>query len=85
MRGLAEATTEPAAAADSLAVYNPPTDVDIAAAELELMAPYVGPAPIGGLERQRVAQMIATLEGAGAVPPGVTPGDVVAFDLLPGA
>ena len=38
---------------------------------------------IGAIEERRVAQSIAILQGAGLIPPGLTPADVLAVDLLP--
>lgn len=56
---------------------------EVAARELELVADYVrvGTTPIGSMDSQQVARMIATLEGAEAIPPGITPQDLVAFEF----
>lgn len=66
------------------------TNPRAAAAELELMAAYVRPSgsgssTIGALDSRRVAKSIALLEGAGAVPKGMTPEEIVDFDLVPKA
>lgn len=57
-----------------------------AAAELVLMEPYVQVigVPVGSIDEVRVAQSIALLEAAGAIPWGeLTADEVVAFDLVP--
>lgn len=52
--------------------------------EIALMDPYarVGDT-FGTFEELRVGQMIATLEAAEAIPAGITPDDIIAFDLAP--
>jgi NitT/TauT family transport system substrate-binding protein len=65
------------------------TNPAAAAAELELMAAYVRPGgsgtAIGTLDSGRVAKSIAILEGAGALPKGMTPEEIIDFDLVPKA
>lgn len=65
------------------------TNPAAAAAELTLMAAYVRPngsgTAIGTLDSGRVARSIAVLQGAGALPPGMTPEQVIDFDLVPKA
>ncbi|HEX6499867.1 MAG TPA: ABC transporter substrate-binding protein [Micromonosporaceae bacterium] len=59
-----------------------------AAAETALTAPYArsagAGAPVGAIRPERVARTIALLQSAGAVPEGITPDQVVDFDLAPG-
>jgi NitT/TauT family transport system substrate-binding protein len=90
MRGLADAVANPQEAGEIMLKHVPETtDPEVAAAEMTLMQPYVQPldpaAPLGSMDEQRVAQSIAILEGAGVIPEGMTPQDVVTFDLLPGS
>lgn len=63
------------------------TNPAAAAAELELMAEYVKPdgagTAIGTLNSARVARSIAILEDAGALPKGLTPDQIIDFDLVP--
>ncbi|BCJ64536.1 ABC transporter substrate-binding protein [Polymorphospora rubra] len=58
-----------------------------AAAELELMGAYVrsagSGAAVGTLDSERIARSIAILQGAGAIPPGLTPEQIINFDLAP--
>lgn len=60
-----------------------------AAAELRLMDAFVrsadSGAAIGTLDQQRVARSIAILQGAGAIPAGVTPEQIIDFELTPKA
>jgi NitT/TauT family transport system substrate-binding protein len=65
------------------------TNPTAAAAELELMAEYVTPgtsgAAIGTLDSARVTRSIAILERAGALRQGMTPEQIIDFDLVPKA
>ena len=58
-----------------------------AAAELELMASYVRSAgsgsAVGSIDAQRVIRSIAILQGAGAIPAGLTPEQLIDFNLAP--
>lgn len=87
LRGLRDAITEVAMAGQALKRYVPATDATAAAAELRLMAAYVraesSGAPVGALDVQRVARGIAVLQGAGVVPTGLVPEDVIDFGLAP--
>ena len=60
-----------------------------AAAELQLMKSFVlsadSGAAIGTLDNQRVARSIAILQGAGAIPAGMTPEQIIDFNLTPKA
>jgi NitT/TauT family transport system substrate-binding protein len=88
LRGLEYALANPAEAGEILERYEPAQTAAVAAQEVELMVPYSQPsdpnAPLGYFDRQRVAQSIAILEAAGAIPPGMVPEDVVEFSLVPG-
>lgn len=87
MRGLEDAITNPQEAGEIMASYVPEMSAELVTAELELMGPYVQPpdagAPLGTLDPQRVARSIAILEAAGAIPAGLTPEEIVSFDLVP--
>ncbi len=88
LRGLTHALEYPHLAGEALARDAPAADPVIAAAELELMAPYVRPlqpsTPVGGMDEARVMQCIALLESIGAVTePDLQPTDLVRFALLP--
>jgi NitT/TauT family transport system substrate-binding protein len=87
LKGLAYALEHPKEAAEIMHKAQPAADVAAATSEMELMAPYVKATddggPIGSYNQQRVARAIAILQGAGLIPPGLTPQDVVAFDLAP--
>jgi NitT/TauT family transport system substrate-binding protein len=53
------------------------------------MTPYVtasgSKAPIGSISESRVARAIAILQGGGLIPAGLTPDQVVDFNLVPKA
>lgn len=85
LEGLEYGLDNPEECGQMLAEFEESANPEAAAGELALMDPYarLGDAPLGGFDRQRVAQMIATLEAAGAVPAGITPEDLVDFDLAP--
>jgi len=89
LKGLQYAVDHPKEAAEILVKSQPTQKVEPAAAELELMAAYVrssgAGAAVGALDSQRVARSIAILQGAGAIPAGVTPEQIVNFDLVPKA
>jgi len=79
----------PEEAAQILKNAQPAADVAAATGEIKLMSPYVTPtgtnAPVGSFDQQKVARSIAILQGAGLMPPGLTPDQVVAFALTPTA
>jgi NitT/TauT family transport system substrate-binding protein len=87
LKGLEYAINNPAEAAKILVKYQPGQNEAAAAAELALMAAYSRSSgsgvPVGALEGARVARAIALLQGAGAMKAGVTPEQVVSFDLVP--
>jgi len=87
LKGLDAAIDRPDEAAALLKQHVPTTDPRSAAAELTLMRPYVrsGGVPVGSLDKQRVARGIAILQNSGQIQAGLTPEQVVSFDLVPGA
>lgn len=88
LKGLVYAIDNPAEAAQILVKHEAGQNEKAAAAELELMKPYVrtnDSATVGLMDNQRVARGIAILQGAGALKPGLTPEQVVSFDLVPKA
>ena len=89
LKGLEYAIANPAEAGQILKKAVPTAVPESAAAELTLMAPFVRPeaagVPVGALDSQRVARSIATLQGSGQVEAGLTPEQVIKFDLVPKA
>src|SRR5690606_11786610 len=88
LKGLAYAIDHPQEAAQILVKYEPGQNEQAAAAELELMKPYVRSnesATVGVMDSERVARAIAILQGAGALKAGLTPEQIVSFDLVPKA
>jgi NitT/TauT family transport system substrate-binding protein len=89
LKGLEFSISNPAEAGEILKKYVPTANPQAAAAELTLMASFVrseaSGVPVGALDSQRVARSIAILQGAGAIKPGLTPEQVVSFDLVPKA
>ena len=89
LKGLEDAIANPAEAGTLLQKNVPTTNPQAAAAELQLMASFVrseaSGVPVGALDSQRVARSIAILQGAGAIPAGLTPEQVISFDLVPKA
>jgi NitT/TauT family transport system substrate-binding protein len=89
LKGLEDSITNPAEAGEILKKYVPTANPAAAAAELTLMASFVrseaSGVPVGALDSQRVARSIAILQGAGAIPAGLTPEQVINFDLAPKA
>ncbi len=87
MKGLQYSIDNPKETGDILVKNQPTQKAAPAAAEVELMASYVksdgAGAPVGALDSQRVARSIAILQGAGAIPAGITPDQMVSFDLVP--
>ena len=87
LAALQYAVDHPAEAARILRDHGSTQDAKLAAQELTLLRPYVEPSgtgtPVGGFDRQRVARDIALMEGADAVPTGLTPDRVVDFDVAP--
>ncbi|MEU4690629.1 ABC transporter substrate-binding protein [Actinoplanes sp. NPDC023714] len=81
LKGLRYTMEHPDEAAQILKKAQPAADVTAAVGEIRLMAPAVDPS--GLIEKNRVADAIATLQGNGLIPPGLTPESVVDFDLAP--
>ncbi|UQU64128.1 ABC transporter substrate-binding protein [Couchioplanes caeruleus] len=89
LKGLQDSITNPDEAGTILKKYVATADPKSAAAELTLMAPFVrseaSGVPVGALDNQRVARSIAILQGSGQIPAGLTPEQVITFDLVPNA
>jgi NitT/TauT family transport system substrate-binding protein len=87
LKGLRYAVDNPEEAGQILHKYVPTQDATLAAGELTLMKKYVGSSGsgvrIGTLDKQRVARSIALMQGANAIPSGITPDRLVSFDLTP--
>lgn len=81
LKGLRYTLEHPEEAARILKKAQPAADVTAAVGEITRMAPYVKPS--GVIDRERVANALATLEGGGLIPPGLTPDSVVDFRLAP--
>jgi NitT/TauT family transport system substrate-binding protein len=64
----------------------PVTPADAASAEIKLMTPSVtakdAGSKVGAIDRAHMARAIASLQKAGLIQPGVTPEDVVDFDVM---
>ncbi|WP_041840604.1 ABC transporter substrate-binding protein [Actinoplanes friuliensis] len=89
LKGLQDSITSPDEAGTVLKKNVPTADPKSAAAELTLMAPFVrseaSGVPVGALDSQRVARSIAILQGSGQIQAGLTPEQVINFDLVPNA
>ncbi|ROP30217.1 NitT/TauT family transport system substrate-binding protein [Couchioplanes caeruleus] len=89
LKGLQASITNPEEAGTILKKYVPTANPQSAAAELTLMGPFVrseaAGVPVGALDSQRVARSIAILQGSGQIPAGLTPEQVITFDLVPNA
>ncbi|MEE6260420.1 ABC transporter substrate-binding protein [Plantactinospora sonchi] len=86
MKGLRYTIEHPDEAAKIMKASNPAVNEQGAAAEIRLMAPYVTSAPggvFGAIDEQRAARAITVLQGAGLVPPGLTPDKVIDFNIVP--
>lgn len=83
LRGLEYTIDNPAEAAEILQSHEPTTDVAVATAEIEAMAPYVAPdrSRLGDIDEDRVARVIEMM--GPAVGAAATPGDLIATDLVP--
>ncbi|WP_200303429.1 ABC transporter substrate-binding protein [Streptomyces adelaidensis] len=86
-KGMTYAIGHPDEAAELMHEKFPTVSVRTAAAEIELVGAAVQPkdggAPIGTMDRERVAGAIEALVDAGAVKAGLTPEELVSFDLVP--
>ncbi|MFI5492595.1 ABC transporter substrate-binding protein [Actinoplanes sp. NPDC051859] len=89
LKGLQDSITNPGEAGTILKKYVATAVPESAAAELTLMGPFVrseaAGVPVGALDSQRVARSIAILQGSGQIPAGLTPEQVITFDLVPNA
>lgn len=87
LKGLQYSIENPKETGDILVENQPTQKAAPAAAEVQLMAAYVksdgSGVPVGAFDSQRVARSIAIMQGAGAIPPGITPEQLVNFDLVP--
>jgi NitT/TauT family transport system substrate-binding protein len=83
-RGLEYSIDNPQEAAEIQAQYVEEGNVEVAAAELEIMESYSRQAgtPIGAIDEVRIAQTIALLESTGAITAGLTAEDVLASNLI---
>ena len=85
MKGLQYTLDHPEEAADILNQAVPTSAKAAAIGEITAMKPYVAPAggaPIGYFDQSRVERGIAMLQGAGLMPPGLTPDKVVDFSFI---
>ncbi|MFC0527267.1 ABC transporter substrate-binding protein [Phytohabitans kaempferiae] len=86
LAGLVYAVAHPAEAGQILRRYVPTADPVTAAAEIELMAPYIrANGLVGVFEPARVARAVAILRGTGIVTGELATTDLVAFDLVTGS
>jgi len=87
LKSLQYAVDNPQEAGQILHSHVPAQDANVAAGELTLMKQYVNSSgsgtSVGALDQQRVARSIALMQGANAIPAGLTPDRLVNFDLTP--
>jgi NitT/TauT family transport system substrate-binding protein len=84
LKGLNDSLADPDGAGKILAKNVPTANATSAAAELRLMKGYVeGTGPVGEITSDRVARMVAILQGAGAISKPIDPNTLVDFDLVP--
>ena len=86
LKGLDDTIRHPDEAAQILKKAQPSADIDAAVGEITAMTAAVEPgtgAPIGSTDEARVQKVIETLVGAGLMPAGLRPSDVVDFGLTP--
>jgi NitT/TauT family transport system substrate-binding protein len=82
LEALAWTVDNPEEAAQILNQANPDSAVEAAVGEITSMTPSVLSAGrVGLIDRARVARSITLLQGAGLIPPGLPPEELVAFDL----
>jgi NitT/TauT family transport system substrate-binding protein len=83
LKGLEYSIDHPDETGDIIHKVQASLDPKIAAEEVRLMTPYVRGGPsIGALDQSRVAKSIAILQGAGAIPAGLTPDAVVDWSVV---
>ena len=89
LKGLEYSLANPQEAGEILKKNVDTANPAAAAAELQLMAEFVKPAgshaAVGTLDSERVARSIAILQGADAIPAGMTPEQIIDFKLAPKA
>ncbi|MFI6758635.1 ABC transporter substrate-binding protein [Micromonospora sp. NPDC050417] len=89
IKGLVASIDNPTEAGQILNKNVPAAAAAPAAAECELMASFVrsagSGAAVGTIDIARVSRSIAILQGAGAIPPGLTPEDLIDVNLTPKA
>jgi NitT/TauT family transport system substrate-binding protein len=87
LKGLQDSISNPTEAGKVLQKNVPAMNPDSAAKELTLMDPFVRSAasgvPVGALDSQRVARSIAILQGSGQIGAGLTPDQIIDFDVVP--
>lgn len=87
LKGLEYSLANPAEAAQILKAKDQAANDKAAQAELELMGSFVRSAgsgeKVGLIDTQRVARSIAILQGAGQIPAGITPEQIISVDLVP--
>jgi NitT/TauT family transport system substrate-binding protein len=88
LKGLQYSIEHPDEAADILHKAQPATSVAAAKGEITSMTPYVpapSGAPLGSMDKARVAKAIAILQGSGLLKTELTPEGAVDFDMAPKA
>ncbi|MEV4535955.1 ABC transporter substrate-binding protein [Asanoa sp. NPDC049518] len=84
LKGLSDTISNPQEAGQIYAKFEKTQPAPVAAAEMTLMRPYVDLGTgLGQIDQARAARSIAILQGAGAIPDGLKPEDVISFDLIP--
>jgi NitT/TauT family transport system substrate-binding protein len=87
LKGLQDSITNTDEAGTILKKYVATANPKSASAELALMGPYVrseaAGVAVGALDTKRVARSIAILQGSGQIPTGLTPEQIITFDLVP--
>jgi NitT/TauT family transport system substrate-binding protein len=86
LKALEYTVAHPDEAGALLHAKQPATAADAASAEIKLMTPSVtvtdSGSPVGAIDRARMARTITELQKIGLLRPGVTPEDVVDFDVM---
>jgi NitT/TauT family transport system substrate-binding protein len=88
LKGLQYTVDHPDEAADILHKAQPATAIAAAKGEITSMTPYVpapSGAPLGSMDKARVAKALAILQGSGLIKTALTPEAVVDFDITPKA
>jgi NitT/TauT family transport system substrate-binding protein len=86
LKALQYTIAHPDEAAALLHAKQPATAADAAVGEIKLMTPFVTAtdkgSTVGAIDRARLARAIVGLQKLGLIQPGVTPEDVVDFDVM---